>query len=127
MATDDYTGIVGRQSYVSKSGRKWEIDVMNFLNDSFEKSKTPLKVIYGKTIKKGSQMWNNLGIPVGEGKTASKIEGDIDLGTETKPAKDRLLAEHYLDGVYINNKKTSFGGKIKRIGELPSDLKKWLS
>lgn len=46
-------------------------------------------------------------------------------GSEDKPTKDRLLAEHYLDGVYINNKGTCLGGKIKNLEALPYDLSKW--
>ena len=46
--------------------------------------------------------------------------------SEEKPTKDRLLAEHYFDGVYIGNEKTKFGGRIKELKELPNDLKKLL-
>ena len=185
-----YDEITSRQSYVSKSGREWEISVMNFLNTAFTKNKVSLAVIYGKQIKRYSKLWNALAIPVGEGKTSTKIEGDVDLvvvnsanpdvplaiiscktslhgrfsetlfyavvwksiipkiivvfatpdkgrqakkdkwstewGTETKPTKDRLLAEHYLDGVYIANEKASFGSKIKKLEQLPTDLINWL-
>lgn len=46
-------------------------------------------------------------------------------GSEEKPTKDRLLAEKYLDGVYIYNKNTNLGGKIKTLEELPKDLEAW--
>ena len=47
-------------------------------------------------------------------------------GTEEQPTKDRQLGEKYLDGVYIRHKKTSYGGKVKKLDELPIDLKKML-
>lgn len=185
---EKYSGVNDRQSYVSKSGREWEIYVMNFLNENFDKYKVPLKVIDGKSLGKNSRLWQALAIPVGEGKTSTKIEGDVDLivintknpslplaviscktslhgrfsetlfyavvwkeiipkivvvfatpdkgrqaneewssewGTFDKPTKDRLLAERYLDGVYVKNKETALGGKIKELKELPNDLKKW--
>lgn len=186
----NYSGIEDRQSYVSKSGRAWELFVMEFLNNYFVNKNMDLRVIDGKKISKGSDLWTKLAIPVGEGKTATKIEGDVDLvvinkknpheplaviscktslhgrfsetlfyavvwkdllpnikiifstpdkgrqakkgkwssewGSEEKPTKDRLLAEHYLDGVYIGDKRTAFGGKIKELRELPQDLINWL-
>jgi len=170
----DYSGVVDRQSYVSKSGRAWELHVMDFLNKEFEEESVPLKVIDGKKLKKHSVLWDALAIPVGEGKTSTKIEGDVDLvvvnkndldkplaviscktslhgrfsetlfyavvwkqmipnivvvfstpdkgrqakkgewasewGSEEKPTKDRLLEEHYLNGVYIGNENTKIGG-----------------
>lgn len=187
----NYTGVIDRQSYVSKSGRAWELHVMNFLNKEFERARISLQVIDGKRLKKiYPKLWDILAIPVGEGKTATKIEGDVDLvvvnkgdlnkplaiiscktslhgrfsetlfyaivwkqmlskivivfsspdkgrqakkekwasewGSEERPTKDRLLAEHYLDGVYIGNERTNFGGKIKELRKLPEDLKKML-
>ena len=46
-------------------------------------------------------------------------------GSEEKPTKDRLLGSRYLDAIYIYNKKTSLGGKVKSLKELPEDLIKW--
>jgi hypothetical protein len=57
-------------------------------------------------------------------------------GTPQKPTKDRLLAESYLDGVYVENveafcknmrttEKTAIGGIIRPLTELPEDLVKW--
>jgi hypothetical protein len=183
-----YSGIKDRQSYVSTSGKDWELVVMDFVNDSFSKGKIPLKVIRGKGLKtKNPELWDNLAIPVNNGK---KVEGDVDLivvnvddpnvplaviscktslhgrfsetlfyanvwkqmmpgfivvfatpdkgrqagdgnwasewGTEEQPTKDRQLGEKYLDGIYVKHAKTSYGGKIKKLEELPSDLKKML-
>ncbi len=183
----EYKGIKDRQSYVSTSGKDWEILVMNYLNDYFSKNKIPLLAIRGKGLKKRyPKLWDNLAIPVKDG----KVEGDVDLvvvntkdmnnslavvscktslhgrfsetlfytlvwkqmmpkfvvvfatpdkgrqagsglwasewGTEQQPTKDRLLGEKYLDGIYIKHDKTSYGGKIKKLEELPVDLKKLL-
>ncbi len=57
-------------------------------------------------------------------------------GTPEIPTKDRMLAESYLEGVYVENvpefcpkKKptdcTVFGGIVRTISELPDDLKRW--
>jgi len=57
-------------------------------------------------------------------------------GEPEKPTKDRLLAESYLDGVYVDNLKqfcryiktgqtTVFGGIVRPLSELPEDLVKW--
>lgn len=180
---NDYDNVVDRQSYVSTSGKDWEVFVMNYLNDYFVKSEIPLKVIRGKGLKtKYPILWEKLAIPVNNG----KVEGDVDLivvntknqntplaviscktslhgrfsetlfyaivwkelipnfvvvfatpdkgrqagngvwasewGTEQNPTKDRQLGEKYLDGIYIKHDKTSFGGKIKHLEELPKDL-----
>lgn len=61
-----------------------------------------------------------------KGRQAKEGKWDSEWGTEQSPTKDRQLAEKYLDGVYIRNDKTSFGGKIKSIDKLPEDLKKML-
>jgi len=42
-----------------------------------------------------------------------------------RPTKDRLLAEAYLDGVYVYNEKTRLGGILKSLSELPKDLLSW--
>lgn len=57
-------------------------------------------------------------------------------GTVEKPTKDRLLAESYLTGVYVENVKefcnglkpeqgTGLGGIIRPLKELPEDIKRW--
>jgi hypothetical protein len=61
-----------------------------------------------------------------KGRQAKEGQFGSEWGTEENPTKDRQLAEKYLDGVYIQNEKTSFGGKVKRIEELPNDLRKLL-
>jgi len=57
-------------------------------------------------------------------------------GTYDNPTKDRLLAESYLDGVYVENvpefikdmkpnERTSLGGIVKPLSDLPKDLISW--
>jgi len=57
-------------------------------------------------------------------------------GTPENPTKDRLLAESYLDGVYVENVEewcrgikpgqgTVFGGIVRPLNELPEDIKRW--
>jgi len=57
-------------------------------------------------------------------------------GTPELPTKDRLLAQSYLDGVYVENvpefckniksdEKTVLGGIVRPINELAEDIKKW--
>jgi len=57
-------------------------------------------------------------------------------GTYDSPTKDRLLAESYLDGVYVENapefikdmkpdERTSLGGIVKPLSDLPNDLISW--
>jgi hypothetical protein len=57
-------------------------------------------------------------------------------GAPEKPTKDRLLAESYLDGVYVENveafcknmktsEKTITGGIVRPLNELAGDLAKW--
>ena len=57
-------------------------------------------------------------------------------GTPENPTKDRLLAESYLDGVYVENvpefckgirpgQGTVFGGIVRPLEELPADLIRW--
>jgi|GEM_PF-4203979 len=58
------------------------------------------------------------------------------MGTLETPTKDRILAETYLDGVYVENveefcknKKpkeyTVLGGIVRSLSELPADLTRW--
>ncbi len=187
MTKEEYSGIKDRQSYVSTSGKDWEILIMDYVNDYFFENKILLKVILGKGLKTNYPiLWDKLAIPVNNG----KVEGDVDLvvvntkniniplaviscktslhgrfsetlfyavvwkefiqnfvvifatsdkgrqagnglwasewGTEQQPTKDRQLGEKYLDGIYIKNDKTSYGGKIKKLEELPLDLKRLL-
>jgi len=57
-------------------------------------------------------------------------------GTLENPTKDRLLAESYLDGVYVENvetfcknirpeESTALGGIVRALNELPKDLVRW--
>lgn len=57
-------------------------------------------------------------------------------GTPESPSKDRLLAQSYLDGVYIENVQefckgmkssegTILGGIVRPLSELSEDIKKW--
>lgn len=57
-------------------------------------------------------------------------------GTPENPSKDRLLAESYLDGVYVENVEewcknikptqgTILGGIVRPLSELPEDIKRW--
>ena len=57
-------------------------------------------------------------------------------GTAQEPTKDRLLAESYLEGVYVENlvefckylkphQGTSLGGIVRPLTELPIDIKRW--
>jgi hypothetical protein len=56
-------------------------------------------------------------------------------GSLTKPTKDRLLAETYMDGVYIDNDylrtilgfegNTILGGKVRPFSQLATDIVRW--
>jgi len=55
-------------------------------------------------------------------------------GTPENPNQNRLLAEAFLDGVYVENvpefcpelvEPTVFGGIVRPLSELPEDLKRW--
>jgi len=69
----------------------------------------------------------------GRGKTG---EWKSEWGTVEEPTKDRLLAESYLDGVYVENVEvfckeiksgegTALGGIVRPLSELPTDLVRW--
>lgn len=66
----------------------------------------------------------------GAGKTG---ELKSEWGTPEEPSKDRMLAESYLSGVYVENvpefcplkKPTALGGIVRPLSELPDDLKRW--
>ena len=63
-------------------------------------------------------------------------EWKSEWGTLEEPTKDRLLAESYLDGVYVENVEafckdiklgegTALGGIVRPLSELPTDLVRW--
>ena len=79
MTEKEYNTVDERQSYVQKSGEEWENKVMHFVNQQLKKLGSDLNVIKGRTVKKGSQLWNKLSIPVGKEESSQKIWGDIDL------------------------------------------------
>jgi len=79
MAEKEYKTVDERQSYVQKSGEEWENKVMGFVNHELKKIGSDLTVIKGRTVKKGSQLWDKLSIPVGKGEASQKIWGDVDL------------------------------------------------
>ncbi|MEM3103331.1 MAG: BsaWI family type II restriction enzyme [Candidatus Nitrosocaldus sp.] len=69
----------------------------------------------------------------GRGKEGEWIS---EWGSPTQPTKDRMLAEMFLDGVYIENVKawcknikhgqgTVLGGIVRALHELPDDIKRW--
>lgn len=70
------------------------------------------------------------------GKKGKEKVWESEWGSVEKPSKDRLLAESYLDGVYVENlpefcphikprEGTSLGGIVKPLHELPYDLIQW--
>ncbi|MCD6215922.1 MAG: hypothetical protein J7J92_02500 [Candidatus Aenigmarchaeota archaeon] len=79
MAEREYNTVDERQSYVQRSGQEWENNVMDFVNEKLKELGSDLVVINGKTVKKGSELWNKLAIPVGKPGSTQKIWGDIDL------------------------------------------------
>ncbi|MBI5003248.1 hypothetical protein HZC31_07730 [Candidatus Woesearchaeota archaeon] len=79
MTKRNYKTVDERQSYVQKSGEEWENNVMSFVNQQLKKLGSDLNVIKGRNVKKASQLWNKLSIPVGKGEPSQKIWGDIDL------------------------------------------------
>ncbi len=65
-----------------------------------------------------------------------KDRWESEWGTPEEPSKDRLLAESYLDGVYVENvdewckyikprEGSVLGGIVQPLSELPEELKKW--
>ena len=57
-----------------------------------------------------------------KGRQAKKGKWESEWGTEEDPTKDRSLAAKYLDGVYVGNNRTTLGGVIKNLEDLPRDL-----
>lgn len=51
-----YNTINGRQRYVTKSGRKWESQVKDFVNERLQSSGLELTVIRGDEIPKDSKL-----------------------------------------------------------------------
>ncbi|MCW4044156.1 MAG: BsaWI family type II restriction enzyme [Candidatus Bathyarchaeota archaeon] len=69
----------------------------------------------------------------GRGQTA---KWSSEWGKPEEPTKDRMLAESYIDGVYVENvaefcprkkpdEHTNIGGIIRGLNELPEDLIRW--
>lgn len=70
------------------------------------------------------------------GRAGKEDKWSSEWGTSENPTKDRLLAESYLDGVYVENveafckyikptESTSLGGIVRPLSELPKDLIRW--
>jgi len=70
------------------------------------------------------------------GRQQKEDKWESEWGTPDNPTKDRLLAQSYLDGVYVENLKefcrgikegqqTVFGGIVRPLHELPEDIIKW--
>jgi len=79
MTEREYNTVDERQSYVQRSGQEWENKVMDFVNERLKQLGSELVVINGKSVKRGSELWNKLAIPVGKPGSTQKIWGDIDL------------------------------------------------
>ncbi len=69
--------------------------------------------------------------------TGSGEKGKLktEWGTPGNPNQNRLLAEAFLDGVYVENvpefcpelvEPTVFGGIVRPLSELPEDIKRWV-
>lgn len=74
------------------------------------------------------------------GKQSGSHKWESEWGTDKDPSKSRLLASLFLDGVYVENReefmpknfnpkthKTSLGGIVKGLDELPKDIIRWHS
>jgi hypothetical protein len=70
------------------------------------------------------------------GRAGKESVWQSEWGTPVSPTKDRLLAESYLDGVYVENlgtfcrdikpkEGTAIGGVVRHLRELPLDLLRW--
>jgi len=70
------------------------------------------------------------------GRAGKEKKWASEWGTPENPTKDRLLAESYLDGVYVENveafckhikptERTALGGIVRPLSELPQDLIRW--
>ena len=71
-----------------------------------------------------------------DGGRGTEGEWKSEWGTPDEPTKDRLLAESYLEGVYVQNvdafcrdikpaEGTNLGGIVRPLNELPQDLTLW--
>jgi hypothetical protein len=69
----------------------------------------------------------------GRGQTGKWVS---EWGSPEEPTKDRILAESYLDGVYVENvqefckskkpdERTCLGDIVRNLGELPDDIIRW--
>lgn len=76
---DNYNSVDGRQSYVSRSGRRWEDEVKEFVNSKLRELASDLIIVRGDEIPRNSELWNKLLIPAGKPGSGEKIWGDIDL------------------------------------------------
>ncbi|MFB3888700.1 MAG: BsaWI family type II restriction enzyme [Candidatus Bathyarchaeia archaeon] len=66
-----------RQSRVSKTGRKWEDYVQQWLQERLKR--TDITVVRGDTIPEGSLLWKKLSIPTKVSVVQESVWGDIDL------------------------------------------------
>jgi len=82
------------------------------------------------------RMMTKIKVVLATSDSGSGKEGKLrsEWGKPEKPNKNRLLAEAFLDGVYVENvpefcsglvEHTAFGGIVKPLSELPDDLKRW--
>jgi len=97
-----YSTVNGRQSYVTKSGRKWEDEVKDFVNKRLQSHGSELTVIRGNEIPKNSELWRKLAIPVGKPDSREKIWGDVDL----------VVVEKNQNPVGVISCKTSLHGRL---------------
>lgn len=72
----NYDSVEGRQKYVQKVGQDLEDSVFEFLNK--ELAQHGIKIVMGKSIKKGSYLHEYFSIPTKESKSKT-VWGDIDL------------------------------------------------
>ena len=70
------------------------------------------------------------------GRQSNEDRWGSEWGTPENPTKDRLLAESYLNGVYVENvaewckyikpgEGTAIGGIVRPLEELAEDLRRW--
>lgn len=79
MVDVKYKTVDERQSFVAKTGKQWENQVMDFLNSRLRNVKSDLLVIKGDLAKKDPTLKSKLSIPVGKSGSRKAIWGDIDL------------------------------------------------
>jgi hypothetical protein len=82
------------------------------------------------------RMMTRIKVVLATSDTGSGEKGKLktEWGTPENPNQNRLLAEAFLDGVYVENvpefcpelvEPTVFGGIVRPLAELPEDLKRW--